>query len=357
MIKLALKLLLFLPILLGMMYFSYKVDPAGLFWGADFERQVVEYMLDGKYVRGYERLDGRELNEIYARQADTAPQVLINGSSRVMLIDSSFTQDKTFYNAGNTGADIYDIFSGYYIFSKEGKEPQTYLIGVDPWIFNDSPEAVDRRSNKELYYQFLSEEMGYTFTEYVKENPYEKYKALIEPSYFQSSVNFYLNVDSNPQPEIIDPAELYNQSEVVKCPDGSVVYYSDFYFRPQEVADGEALTLSTMDITRVFDFRQISPDFAKQFEDYLVYLQGKGIKVILYLPPYHHYVYWAMQDQYDKYHCVFEVEDLIRKLGEKYGIQVYGSYDPDACGLTNRDFMDGLHIRPESIKKIIPVIE
>ena len=45
----------------------------------------------------------------------------------------------------------------------------------------------------------------------------------------------------------------------------------------------------------------------------------------------------------------------MNKTAEKYGITVYGSYDPKNLGLTNRDFYDGLHVRSESLSKILPV--
>ena len=68
MLKLIGRLLLFTPLLAGMMFVSYRVDPSGLFWGAGFERMASEYMLDGIYIDGYERLDGRALNEVYAKK-------------------------------------------------------------------------------------------------------------------------------------------------------------------------------------------------------------------------------------------------------------------------------------------------
>ena len=52
-----------------------------------------------------------------------------------------------------------------------------------------------------------------------------------------------------------------------------------------------------------------------------------------------------------------EMIDFREKAAEKYGIELYGSYDPDAVGLTNKDFMDGMHMRYDSIRKVLPVIE
>ena len=95
MLKLIGRLLLFLPIFLGMMFVSYRVDPSGLFWGRGFERMASEYMLEGMYIDGYERLDGRALNEVYAKNVPYAPQVLVTGSSRSLMINATFFEDYT----------------------------------------------------------------------------------------------------------------------------------------------------------------------------------------------------------------------------------------------------------------------
>ena len=358
MFKLIAKLLLFVPLLAGMMFVSYRVDPSGLFWGAGFERMVCDYMLQGYYVDGYQQLDGRELNEIYARECENAPQILVNGSSRTLQIDSTFTDGKTLYNAANVGADVYDFFNSYYIFAKEGKEPEIFLMGIDPWIFNDGKENIDERSNKEMFNEFLVEIMDYESTEYTPENPMEKYKALLDPSYFQASVDTYFrNQDTENQPEIVSMEEVYNNKDIVKSPDGSIVYDLNFRTRPQETADGDALTASVNDLLRMTDYDQLDPYYTQLFEDFIEYLQQKDIKIIFFLPSFHHYVYWAAQADMGKYHCLFEVEDYIKSTGDKYGIPVYGSYDPDAVGLTNKDFMDGYHMRYESLKKVLPTIE
>ena len=358
MLKLIGRLLLFVPLLAGMMFVSYKVDPSGLFWGAGFERMVCDYMMQGEYVDGYQQLDGRELNEIYARECEKAPQVLVNGSSRTLQIDSSFSEGKTLFNAANVGADVYDFFTSYYIFAKEGKQPEIFLMGIDPWVFNDGEENIDERSDKELFQEFLVELMGYESTQYTPENPYEKYKALLDPSYFQTSVKMYLNnKDASNQPEIVPQEDLYNRNDIIKAPDGSIIYDLNFRTRPQEQADGDALTTANNDLLRLTDFDQLSPYYTQLFEDFIIHLQSEGVQVIFFLPSYHHYLYWAAQANMDTYHCLFEVEDYIKAMGEKYGIPVYGSYNPDAVGLTNRDFMDGLHMRYDALKKVIPTIQ
>ena len=357
MFKLIRKLLLFLPLFCGMMYVSYRIDPSGLFWGAGYERMAVDYMLKGEYINGYQRLDGRELNEIYAREVDYAPQVIVNGSSRSLQIKSAILPGKTFYNAANVGADVYDFYTSYYIFEKEGKEPEVMILGIDPWIFSDSKESIDDRSNKKLFYEFIVEELGYEVENYVKEDPYKKYEALLDPSYFQASIKYYkTSQNTDLQPQIVEGNQVFEQNDIVKTPTGAIIYDQNMRIRPQEEADYAALTAANTDLLRMADFNELSPYYTKLFEDFIVYLQNKGIEVIFFLPSYHHYIYWAAEENMEKYHCLFEVEEYLKDIAEKYDIQLYGSYDPDAVGLTNKDFMDGYHMREASIYKVLKIV-
>lgn len=361
-LKLSAKLLLFVPIFAFMVFCNYRIDPSGLFFGAGFERIASEYMLDGYAIKGYERLDGRKLNEVYAKNVPYAPQVLINGSSRSMTITGDILcPDKTFYNAGNVGADRYDFFTSYYIFAKEGKEPETIVLGLDAWLFNASDAAIDERSDKQLYYQFINEELGFTEYSYTSDDASdkEKYKALFSPSYFQAAIKYYLrDTTGEVMPEIVE-GDLYNQVEVVKCSDGSIVY--DVAYRNRTADDiNYSLISETFEGTplmRMDDFDSIDPVFTQQLEAFIEYLQAKGIEVILYLPPYHEYFYSVAQARISDHPAFFEVEDYCRSLGEKYNIEVWGSYDAQSIGLEFEDFWDSYHMNPDSLHKVIGVIE
>lgn len=350
---------MFVPLIAAMMYISWRVDPSGLFWGRGFERQAALDMIEGNYLDGYERLDGRAINEVYAKNVSRAPDIIVNGSSRSMLIDSSFAADGlTLYNAGNVGADIYDFFNSYYCFAKEGKEPGILVLGIDPWIFNEGEENIDDRSNKEMYFEFISEELGYTNANYVKDDPYKKYYALIDPAYFQASVSYYFRDKSaDVSPQIVPKDEIYNQKEVIKCPDGSIIYDMEFRTRPYELADHDALVSSNNDLLRMSDYDELCPEYIRQFESFIEYLQAKDIKVVFFLAPFHQWVYNAAVNDMEKYHCLFETEEYLRQTAKKYNIEIYGSYSPFERGMDVTDFLDGYHLKQDSIRRILPEIE
>ncbi len=354
MLKLIGRLLLFLPLLMGMMLVSYRIDPSGLFWGAGFERMASEYMLEGKYIDGYERLDGRALNEVYAKNVPYDPQILVTGSSRSMMIDSSFAGDKTFYNAANVGADRYDFMTAYYIFSKENKEPETLVMGIDAWIFNDGDENIDERSNKALYYEFIGEELGIENTEYEVPDPYEKYRALIDPSYFQGSVKYYFKDKSaDVQPDPVPEDEIYEKNEVIKAPDGSIIYDKKFRTNPPEIVDIIVNAEVVYDPLRLAHFDGVSPEYSEIFEKFIQYLQAKDIKIVFYLPPYHQTMFDKIVAGGDYFGGMFDTEEYLREIAAEYGITVCGSYNPQTAGVTNEDFYDSLHARPEAVKRML----
>ena len=310
-------------------------------------------MLEGKYIAGYERLDGRALNEVYAKNVPYAPEVVISGSSRSMMINASFFPENTFYNGANVGADRYDLLNAYYIFAKEGKEPEVFIMGLDGWLFNDGEENIDQRSNKELYYEFIGEELGIENTSYEKPDPYEKYKALIDPSYFQGSVAYYFKDKSaDVQPEPVPIEEIYNKNEVIKSPDGSIIYDKKFREHTPAEVDNIVSIESMYDPLRLAHFDGVDQEFAEIFEKFIVYLQNKGIKVVFYLPPYHSGMF-AKIKSHDNYRGVFDTEEYIRDVAEKYGITVCGSYDPVVAGVSNEDFYDSIHARPEAVERML----
>ena len=66
-IKTAFKFLLFVPVLVFMVAFSYNVDRSGLFQGALAPRRIVDLMLQGYDVTNFEQMDEREVVQLFAQ--------------------------------------------------------------------------------------------------------------------------------------------------------------------------------------------------------------------------------------------------------------------------------------------------
>ena len=73
-IKTAFKFLLFVPVLVFMVAFSYNVDRSGLFQGALAPRRIVDLMLQGYDVTNFEQMDEREVVQLFAQDVPETPE-------------------------------------------------------------------------------------------------------------------------------------------------------------------------------------------------------------------------------------------------------------------------------------------
>jgi hypothetical protein len=356
--RLALGAALFLPLILFMMWVNYTVDRSGTFQGTQYLREVANMLLSGQDVVGYEQLNERQrdITEILVANMDPAPDTIALGSSRIMQMDTELADGGTFFNFAMTGADYYDIIGTFYLFDRQGTLPKNVIIGVDPWLFDTSADSTDARSNKELYAAFLWYALGME-VDYEEPDATDKWEALYSPSYFQGNISYVFQSKDGvkkPQPVFGD---LYAQNTEVKRYDGSLLYALDYRTRSQEDRDGDAL-YQTVNFFRMEEYTHPDSERLKIFEQFLSYMQGKGINVFLVLTPYHPIAYDNALEKADHYSGFFATEPAIRRIAEQLNIPVYGSYNPHAIiGVTSADFYDGIHCTAECIAKLFPGVE
>jgi hypothetical protein len=53
-----------------------------------------------------------------------------------------------------------------------------------------------------------------------------------------------------------------------------------------------------------------------------------------------------------RYRIIDDVETYIRRIAGERGMCIYGSYNPEKCGLQDADFVDALHAKRVSLTKI-----
>ena len=376
-------------VVVGMVYVNYTVDCSGLYQGDLVYRNIAELLLQEKNVSGFSMMDHRAVAERYIQllPEEQVHDTVAIGSSRVM----QFTEDlvgTSFFNYGVTGGDYRDVMNHFYMLDKYGKLPKRVILGVDPWLFR--ADALDKRSNEALFEEMRAEALGHK-TSYVAPQPSEAYlkadelvqkltegvynmtnlnittetlPALLDVAYFQGNIaHWWNNRDAEAvTSEVTDKGEIavyqavseeelvHNDSEI-KMADGSV-WYAD-HFRnasPEEVlsaAHGHAGTFLYME-----DYSALEQDQCKLFEQFVAYMQSRGVEVIFYLSPYHPFTYEYQQVyKAESVAGFFQVEPYLRDYAAQRGITVVGSYDPRNLGLTDEDFFDGLHVRTSGIAK------
>ncbi len=353
MLVMVVKALFLLPILLFMIWLSYYVDPSAFFHGDKFELEAARALLDGSSLSHYEQLDERQINNLHIENSPEAFDVVILGSSRALQLGEELIPDHSFYNYGMISATYADLCNIFYKLVEEDRVPENTVVVIDPWVlFYDDSFYQDARTDYPLYEEFLSEALGKTST-YVPVDNTDAYEAILSPSFFQSSFDYYLRGgDLEERPQILD-GNIYSQDTEIKRYDGTIIYTEEYRTRPQETRDLDALGLALTDRSFVHGFGPLSQEGKNLFIELVEYMLQSGTNVIFMMTPYHNIVYDTVLDKYEVQPGTIDGEAFIHELGEKYDIPVHGSYDPYALNCVNTDFYDHIHVTADGIAKFI----
>ncbi len=362
----ALKCCLLLPIPLFMMWFNYKVDVSGLFQGELAPREVASLLLDGQTVSNYDKMDERQVLEIYVQNLpeDQIPDTVALGSSRVMQLNSDIVGG-SFFNAGMSGASFMDIANTWYLFERAEKMPKNLIICVDPWLFNGvSTSDLNRNSDTELFSEFLEKGLGIA-SDYEEPDKVALWKALVDPAYFQGNVRHYLTQKKTGQTTTEDgddipfhavTGDISQLDYAVMFPDGSIQYPVDFRTwtndRVMSEVLGQAGTISAM-----HGFPEMNPYWTDLFDRFVQHVQGQGTNVVFLLTPYHPFICLHVHNNPEGLEGFFQVEPWLREYGNAHGIPVYGSYHAGRAGVPESLFFDGIHCRGDALRLMFPGIE
>lgn len=362
--EILIKACLFLPIILFMVWFSYKVDISGLFQGELAPREVANMLLEGNTVSNYEQMDERQILKLYVQNLpeDRVPNTVAVGSSRVLQLSTPLAGDTSYYNAGMSGAGPMDIMNAFYLFDRAGKLPKNLIIEVDPWLFN--PNFAQERADADLFSEFLHTCLKVN-DDQEEEPPLESWKALLDPAYFQGNVRYYMNQKKTGEKENEDGSEIpfhaVNEDTdhltyTIKRADGSIFYPEDFRNWNYEQVMAEALVQAGT-IGAMHGFDTMDPYWTDLFDQFITYVQSRDVNVVFLLTPYHPFIIKHVYRNPDGLAGFFQVEPWIRNYAQEHNIPVYGSYHASRVGVPEDLFFDGIHCKPDALRLIFPGIE
>lgn len=354
-LRITAKSALILPLVAGMVWFNFTVDRSGLFQGDAFEREVALELLLGQNIANFEQMDERQINALYVQNLDSPLNTVVLGSSRVLQLNTTIAGTDSFYNLGMTGADFKDLLGTYYLFERADKLPKNIVIGLDPWLLNADETAIDYRSDKELYNEFLTTQLGIK-TDYEPEDSTALWKAMISPSYFQGNLEYYFrDRQLEKKPEVVS-GDLYDYSTEIKMFDGSVLYNASFRESSQEAIDTSARD-SGATFLRMQNYYEPDAGLCELFDLFISHVQSKGVNVIFLMSPYHPITYSYVSERADVYSGFFKTEQWFTNYALENNIPLYGTYNPYISDCWYDDFYDGFHIKGEALSRVFPGID
>lgn len=331
-----------LPLILSLILVNYFGDAAKLFHSG-YELKMANIIQNGSYVTNITNYDERIFQKEIILLMEESPDVVVVGSSRTMLIESSIYANNSFFNNSVSGATLNDLIAIYQLYKANDLNPKKIILGIDPWMFNENNRGSRWKSLEQYYNSFYSNEKSSSNFNFLY-----KYYQLFSISYFQASVkNIGERYNSSSEPKATN--SKYNTT-ITKLLDGSLVYNNAYRNASQAEVDMKIFKYAEAEIYGLKGFDQVSRESIDTFKELAKDIKLNNIELELFLAPYPPKSYDVI---IEKYPAIMVLETLINDYAKSEKVNVLGSFNPLNYQLDETYFYDGMHCKEEAISRII----
>ncbi len=334
--------------LLGMVAaVNYAMDSGNLFGKDQILKRCGEWLLEGRAVAVTQNYDERLLQKYLIEHDKQSYDVVVIGSSRSMGIGRELFPGQSFKNYSVSGASLKDDVALYFLYEKWHGTPKKVVIGVDAWLLN--------HNHDESRWQSIADAYAYGMAKISRDEPrarklfLEKYSQLISWPYLKASIEKMKRKRAAEGADgvcEVDNLEKIQENAAVVLQDGS-------HIAPAKEREKDADAAARQFIAKRIEALENYDDSEKtEFQALISYLNKQDVEVVLYLTPYHPIVYSYLEHA-ERYEKALKTERLIKELAMEDGIAVVGSYNPALCGVSGEDFTDEMHLRRESLQRIL----
>jgi hypothetical protein len=334
-------------------------DPAKILNEDSYADGVAGILARGESAVNVSNLNERLLQKGYVNRLTNPLDVVVIGSSRAMQIGrASLPVTCTLHNSGVSGAILADDMAIYGLYRLRKVIPRTVILGVDPWIFNAGlGKTGSYLSLSESYISVLAAENAAlppdpSLRLSIVKFQLKKYLQLISPSYFQASLRSLCSgIGRN---AYYSASDSRRSDDALIRSDGTYGYDRSFRSQTLEAVRRSAVQYAhEKDVYNLYSFGSISSELRERFEEFVGLMRSDGVRVVLFLPPYHPAVYPELISRADT-KIITEVEAYVRKFAADNDLLLVGGYAPSPIKMGESDFYDGMHLKPGSIRKIFP---
>lgn len=341
--------------LLAAAVINYSIDPAHIFdEESKYEKGIANLLVDGHNVANIVNYDERITQRLIIEQLDIAPEVIVLGSSRAMQIRASDFPENTFFNHSVSGGSLEDHMAIYEMYHEKNRLPKHVIIGADPWILNKNNDQSRWQSIKDYYYRITARlNIRPADDDTGSSSPsYGKYLQLISYAYLEESIKYIWAILRRGNNTYYPTSETYARSNV-KLSDGSLVYGETVRNRNDDDVMLRAVSNARRGIVySLGNFTELDGMTMRSIDAFVQSMKADGVKVTIYLPPYHPSSYEIMSNN-SAYRYVTESENYFRQLAADRMINIIGAYDGKKLGCQTDEFTDDMHPTSDCIARFI----
>lgn len=342
--------------LAGLAGFNIATDLDGLFdRDHGVEKGVARMLGAGRYVVTTGNFRAPLVNHLLIASWQQAPDVVAIGSSRILEVSADMAPGYRFFNHGGTSSKLPHMLAVLGGYENRGGPPATVLIGAEHWLFAPHRENAGQLTGAMTDLAVMLERLHTTPDRVglVRESPVRIVKALLSGSLAYRGL-IYLTAQETDRCNRIEARDDDRTPCPVKRRDGSFKYpQASEQATAAQVAERLKVELGRRGGLYLAEgIDRVDPAKVEAFEALLGYLRGRGSRVVLLLSPFHPLVSSAPKHARD-WAKVRRIEDLIRAIAARNGIEVRGSFSAAQAGCGAEEFYDDVHPRHSCIARIL----
>jgi hypothetical protein len=338
-----LKIVVFFPVAVIVVATNFFVDPAYLFRNEGYVDGIAQILLQGKNAANVSNYDIGLLQQYYIDGLTQSKAIVILGSSRSMQIRAELFNPQSFFNSSVDSATIHDLMAVYEMYYRKGLKPDVVILSLDYTM--TSAKFPEKQGSLQKSYDLAVQRIGKESQGQLESGQLtlDKYAQLVSPSYFQEA----LKTGGGRAEQMYYATGETMTDGYTKLFDGSLVYPKDR--RDKTVSEVRQLAMSQID-GDILIFA-IDQGITEKLESFIDRLQKDGVRVIIFLPPYHpyNYTYWATSP---KYNVIVQAQQYFESLAHRKQIELIGSYNPADCSCDETEFFDSVHPKESCVNKI-----
>jgi hypothetical protein len=379
--RLLLRLCLFVPFVLAMAVVNWAVDPAHFFGRrpttalAGNEGLILQDLLSG---RPHVAADDFSIPVVFKEliSSQKSVDVLVLGSSVCTPFHSANFPGETMLNGAVPGGDLEEAMCMYELTREAGRRPKRILLEVHGWgTMLGKRRSVLIHDFHPIFKRVLKE-LGLNASESRRSGPpaasdqasgsvpsviwekswFDPYDKLISPRYLQLALTTLVARYAF-QHAPLDEKSLEAKSNIL-YPDGSTQWSPAM----RSATPASIRQKYGTQAIKLADVEELQMDSARRrtFEAFIDWVTRSGTKVDLVFTPPLEWMYASAEAEYramGRETPTRNTERFLREFAARHHMRIFGAFDRRQTTLTDADYVDNLHIRRESIGKLLKKAE
>lgn len=281
----------------------------------EFNQQFVKDLILNDSLKLNINLNERQMVKSRINYQLNFKKNIVLGSSRSFLIGKPINLEVENYSL--PGAIIDDFENIYFHLKNKNIQIDTVFLEISPWIFNKN--TVESR-----YKDFYS----------------PSFKRQIKKLF---SVRYLIN---NLHPNKY--SQVRNEKDFIRYSDGTIRYNSEY--RNQDNLKLIKNYIKKNDIYHMENFNLLKKLNSNRLVSLIEHMIKDGAFPVLIKHPYPPLINNKILEKYPK---IMLTNKIIDSLIIEYNLKSFGAFEPEELNLSNNDYYDGMHLKPNGVKKLL----